>query len=210
MSIEQVIFSNLVFNEDYARKIIPFLKEEYFSDYSNKVIYNLIDSYVKQYNAFPSVDALAIDLSNKEGISDDAFKKCKEIIQSLNKNEETKLDWLLDKTETFCQEKADYNAIMKSIEIIDDRTGNLTKGAIPQLLTDALGVSFDAHIGHDFILDADARFEFYHTKEQRIAFDLEYFNKITQGGLPKKTLNIILAGCVHPDTRVNIRFRKRA
>jgi replicative DNA helicase len=194
MALEQVIFSNLVFNEEYARKVIPFLKEEYFSDYSDKIIYNLIDAYVKQYNAFPSVDALAIDLTNKGGISDDAFKKCKEVIQSLSKDEETKLDWLLDKTETFCQEKAVYNAIMKSIEIIDDRTGNLIKGAIPQLLTDALGVSFDAHIGHDFILDADARFEFYHTKEARIPFDLEYFNKITQGGIPKKTLNIILAG----------------
>ncbi len=194
MAIEQVIFSNLVFNEEYARKVIPFLKEEYFSDYSNKVIFNLIDNYVKEYNAFPSVEALAIDLSNKNGVNEDIFQKCKEIISSLTKDEETKLDWLLDKTETFCQEKAVYNAIMKSIEIIDDRTGNLTKGAIPQILTDALGVSFDAHIGHDFILDADARFEFYHTKEARTPFDLEYFNKITQGGIPKKTLNIILAG----------------
>lgn len=194
MAFEQVIFSNLVYNEDYGRKVIPFLKDEYFSNFSDKTIFRLIDSYVKQYNSFPSKDALAIDLTNQEGISDDAFKSCRDIIQSLNKDENTKLDWLLDKTETFCQEKAVYNAIMHSIEIIDDKSGKLTKGAIPQILTDALGVSFDASIGHDFIVDSDARFEFYHAKEARIPFDLEYFNKITQGGLPKKTLNIILAG----------------
>ena len=194
MAFEQVIFSNLVYNEDYGRKVIPFLKDEYFSNFSDKTIFRLIDSYVKQYNSFPSKDALAIDLTNQEGISDDAFKSCRDIIQSLNKDENTKLDWLLDKTETFCQEKAVYNAIMHSIEIIDDKSGKLTKGAIPQILTDALGVSFYASIGHDFIVDSDARFEFYHAKEARIPFDLEYFNKITQGGLPKKTLNIILAG----------------
>ena len=194
MAFEQVIFSNLVFNEEYARKVIPYLKEEYFSDYSDKTIFKLIDSYSKNYNSFPSKEALAIDLSNKEGVNEDTFKRCKEVIQHFEKDENTKLEWLLDKTENFCQEKAVYNAIMKSIEIIDDRTGNLTKGSIPQILTDALGVSFDSHIGHDFIDDAEARFEFYHTKESRLMFDLEYFNKITQGGLPKKTLNIILAG----------------
>lgn len=194
MAFEHVIFSNLIFNEEYARKVIPYLKEEYFSDYSDKTIFKLIDSYSKEYNSFPSKEALAIDLSNKEGINDETFKKCKDIIQHFEKDDNTKLEWLLDKTENFCQEKAVYNAIMKSIEIIDDRTGNLTKGSIPQILTDALGVSFDSHIGHDFIDDAESRFEFYHTKEVRKRFDLEYFNKITQGGLPRKTLNIILAG----------------
>ena len=194
MAFEQVIFSNLIFNEEYARKVIPFLKEEYFVDYTNKTLFKLIDSYSKKYNSFPSKEALVIDLTNKEGINEDTFKKCKSTIETFDKDENTKLEWLLDKTETFCQEKAVYNAIMKSIEIIDDRSGNLTKGSIPQILTDALGVSFDSHIGHDFIDDSDSRFEFYHTKKSRIGFDLEYFNKITQGGLPKKTLNIILAG----------------
>lgn len=194
MAFEQVIFSNLIFNEEYARKVIPFLKEEYFVDYTDKTLFKLIDSYSKKYNSFPSKEALVIDLTNKEGINEDTFKKCKSTIETFDKDENTKLEWLLDKTETFCQEKAVYNAIMKSIEIIDDRSGNLTKGSIPQILTDALGVSFDSHIGHDFIDDSDSRFEFYHTKESRIGFDLEYFNKITQGGLPKKTLNIILAG----------------
>lgn len=194
MAFEQVIFSNLIFNEEYARKVIPFLKEEYFVDYTDKILFKLIDSYSKTYNSFPSKEALVIDLTNKEGINEDTFKKCRDIIQNLDKDENTKLEWLLDKTETFCQEKAVYNAIMKSIEIIDDKSGKLTKGSIPQILTDALGVSFDSHIGHDFIDDSDSRFEFYHTRESRVPFDLEFFNKITQGGLPKKTLNIILAG----------------
>lgn len=193
MAFEQVIFSNLVFNEDYGRKVIPFLKEEYFSNYSDKVIFKLIDAYVKKYNSFPSKEALAIDLTSLDGISDDAFKSCRDTISSFAE-EDSDMDWLLDKTETFCQEKAVYNAIMQSIEIIDDRSGKLTKGSIPQILTDALGVSFDTSIGHDFIVDSDSRFEFYRAKEARVPFDLEYFNKITQGGLPKKTLNIILAG----------------
>jgi replicative DNA helicase len=193
MAIEQVIFSNLVTNEEYGRKVIPFLKEEYFPEYENKVIFNLIEEYVKKYNSFPSKEALAIDLTDKSGVSEETFKKCKSIIQDIQPDE-TKLDWLVDQTEKFCQEKAIYNALMHSIQIIDDKTGKLSKGSIPQILSDALGVSFDAHIGHDFILDADARFEFYHTKESRTPFDLEYFNKITQGGLPRKTLNIILAG----------------
>lgn len=193
MAIEQVIFSNLVTNEEYGRKVIPFLKEEYFPEYENKVIFNLIEEYVKKYNSFPSKEALAIDLTNKSGVGEEIFKKCKSIIQDIQPDE-TKIDWLVDQTEKFCQEKAIYNALMHSIQIIDDKTGKLSKGSIPQILSDALGVSFDAHIGHDFILDADARFEFYHTKESRTPFDLEYFNKITQGGLPRKTLNIILAG----------------
>ena len=193
MSIEQVIFSNLVTNEEYGRKVIPFLKEEYFSDYESKVIFNLIDSYAKQYNSFPSKEALAIDLTNHSGVNQGVFDKCKDIISSIAPDS-TKIEWLVDQTEKFCQEKAIYNALMQSIQIIDDKDGKTSKGAIPQILTDALGISFDSHIGHDFLEDSESRFAFYHTKESRIPFDLEYFNKITQGGLPKKTLNIILAG----------------
>ena len=195
MTLEKIIFNSLVFNEEYGRKVIPFLKEEYFVDYNDKVIFRIIDSYVKKYNSFPSKEALAIDLSNESNVSEDAFNKCKTIIQEIEKDENSKLNWLLDQTEKWCQEKALYNAIMKSIQVMDDdKTGRDSKGSIPQLLTDALGVSFDTHIGHDFIEDADSRFEFYHTVEARIPFDLEYFNKITQGGMPKKTLNIALAG----------------
>jgi len=194
MAIEQIIFNNLVHNEDYARKVIPFLKDEYFSDHSEKIVFRLIDSYVKNYNSFPSKEALAIDLTNANNVGEVAFKQCKEIIERIEIDTNTKIDWLLDQTEKFCQEKAVYNSIMKSIEIIDDKSGKLSKGAIPQILSDALAVSFDTHIGHDFIEDADSRFEFYHTKEKRIPFDIEYMNNITQGGLPMKTLNIAMAG----------------
>ncbi len=194
MTIERVILANLLSNDKYNRKVIPFLKSDYFQDYSERVVFDLIDEYVKKYNSFPSVEALAIDLSNKEGLNDQAFKDSKEIIANLETDSNTKLDWLLDQTEKFCQDKALYLAIMKSIKIMDEKDGSISKGSIPSVLTDALAVSFDTHIGHDFLDDSDERYEFYHRKEKRIPFDLDYFNVITNGGLPNKTLNIALAG----------------
>ena len=194
MSIEKVIFANLVYNEQYARQVIPFLKADYFSDYVDKTVYDLIDTYFLKYNTTPTVEALSIDLENKS-LNEDAFKKSKELISDL-KFEKSELQWLLDKTEKFCQEKSVYNAIMKSIQILDNKNikEKDDKGAIPQILSDALGISFDTHIGHDFLDDAETRFEFYNKKHSRIPFSLDYFNKITQGGLPNKTLNICLAG----------------
>ena len=194
MSIERVIFDNLIFNETYGRKVIPFLKEEYFSDRNEKIVFNLIDDYVKNYNSFPTKEALYIDLTNKEGINEDSFQTCKEIVDNINKQYDTDLDWLLNQTEKFCQEKSVYNAIMESISILDDKTGKKSKGAIPDILSNALAVSFDSHIGHDFIENYEERFDFYHRKEVRVEFDLDYFNEITRGGLPRKTLNIALAG----------------
>lgn len=194
MSLETIIFSNLIYNEEYGRKTIPFLKEEYFSDYSHKIFFKLINEYVNKYNDFPSKEALAIDLSNLEGINEQSFKNCKSFLEELKEDNETKIQWLIDQTEKFCQERAIYNAIMESIQIIDDKNGKISKGAIPQILSDALAVSFDTHIGHDFIEDSSERFDFYHKTEVRIPFDLEYFNKITKGGLPRKTLNVALAG----------------
>ena len=194
MAIEDAILGNLVYNEEYSRKCIPFLKEEYFSSQTEKTLFRLIKEYVDKYNAFPSKEALAIDLSNKDGVSEDIFKQSKELINGLSADSETQIDWLLDQTEKFCQDKAIYNAIMASIGILDDSSGKTSKGAIPQILTDALAVSFDTHIGHDFLEDADSRYDFYHTKEIRLPFDLDYFNKATNGGLPRKTLNIALAG----------------
>jgi hypothetical protein len=184
----------LLFNEEYNRKVIPFIKSDYFQDYTERVVYELIDDYVKKYNSFPSIEALAIDLSNKEGLNDQTFRIGKEIIASLESDSNTKLDWLLDQTEKWCQDKALYLAIMKSIQIMDEKNGSISKGSIPSILTDALGVSFDTHIGHDFLADSDERYEFYHRKEKRVPFDLDYFNVITNGGLPNKTLNIALAG----------------
>ena len=196
MNLEHVIFNNLLNNESYARKTIPFLKSEYFHNRNDKVVFELIDSYVGKYNAFPTKEAMLVDLNNLDNISDDQFNECKELVDSIPNQSEhiSKVEWLMDQTEKFCQDKAIYNAIMQSIKIMDDKTGTTSKGSIPQLLSDALAESFDTSIGHDFIEDAQSRFEFYHRKEERLPFDIDYLNKITRGGLPRKTLNILLAG----------------
>jgi hypothetical protein len=208
MSFETLVLSNLVYNEKYGRKVIPFLKDEYFSSEEERVVFKLIDSYVREYNSFPSKEALVIELSHADNINEHVFNESKEILSNLSVDDSTDIEWLLDKTEKFCQEKALHNAIRNSIQILDNKS-NLSKGTIPQLLSDALAVSFDTHIGHDFIEDFIERFEFYHKVEYKIPFDLEFFNKITRGGVSKKTLNIILAGCVHPDTKVKVRIRKK-
>lgn len=196
MAIPTLIFNNLINNEEYGRKVIPFIKKEYFESRNDQVIFELIEKYVSSYNAFPTKEVLYIDLSNYEGINDEQFAECKIIIDDIPDQSDalSKIDWLVDQTEKFCQDRAVYNAVMKSIEIITDKSGTLSNGAIPQILTDALAVSFDTSIGHDFLADTDSRFEFYHRKEERIPFDIEYLNKITKGGLPRKTLNVILAG----------------
>ena len=193
MTIEKTVLSHLVYNDEYARKVIPFLKEEYFHNLADKTVYNLIKSYVDRYNSVPSKEALVIELDQQDSISENIFKESKETIDNLSQDIPD-LQWLVDSTEKFCQDKAIYNAIMHSIKIMDDKSGDMSKGSIPQLLSDALGVSFDVSIGHDYLLNSDSRYEFYHTKEDRIEFDLEYFNKITKGGLVKKSLNIALAG----------------
>ena len=193
MTIEKTVLSHLVYNDEYARKVIPFIKEEYFHNLADKTVYNLIKSYVDRYNSVPSKEALIIELDQHDSISETIFKESKETIDNLSQDIPD-LQWLVDSTEKFCQDKAIYNAIMHSIKIMDDKSGAMSKGSIPQLLSDALGVSFDVSIGHDYLLNSDSRYEFYHTKEDRIPFDLEYFNKITKGGLVKKSLNIALAG----------------
>lgn len=193
MNFEKIIFNNLVFNEEFTRKVFPFLKEEYFSNVNDKIVYSVIDSYIKKYNKLPTKEALFVDLSNIS-INESNFKECKEIISEFNQTINTDIEWLVDNTEKFVQEKSIYNAIMKSITILDDKKEPAAKGAIPQILSDALAVSFDSHIGHDFLDDSESRYEFYHTKEVKIEFDLDYFNKITKGGLSRKTLSIILAG----------------
>ena len=195
MKIENVIFGNLINNEEYARKVIPFLQSDYFSDQVDRTVFDLITDYVNKYNSFPTKTALDIDLNDKTGLTEDQFKRAKDLVSTLDKSEQKDMDWLVDSTEKFCKDKALYNALMQSIQIVDDnKKDSISVGAIPKILQDALGVSFDNSIGHDFLDDADARYEFYHRKEVRIPFDLDFFNKITQGGLPRKTLNIALAG----------------
>jgi archaellum biogenesis ATPase FlaH len=192
--IEQLILNNLVYNEEYVRKSLPFLKSEYFTDKNERIVFELIRTYIDQYNRAPNKEALIVDLSNMDNITQDQFSEIEKYISNFNELERKEDDWLVDKTEKFCQDKAIYNAIMTSIRILDDKTGHLSKGSIPKILQEALGVSFDTNIGHDFLDDAEKRFDFYHRKDVRLPFDLEYMNLITEGGLPKKTLNIILAG----------------
>jgi len=197
MSVEKKILKHLLNDDAYTRKILPFLSGDYFSDHSEKVIYEEIHKYITKYNNLPTVEALTIEIDGRSNLSGDQHKKVTGLLDELNVTEFDARDgvWLLDATEKFCQEKAIYNAIMESIQILDE-SGNSKKekGAIPDILSDALAISFDNHVGHDFIDDAETRYEFYHTVEKRIPFDLDYLNRITKGGLPEKTLNIILAG----------------
>ena len=190
---ETLILRNLIHNENYSRATLPYLKPEYFNDLVERTVYEQINEFVTKYNSLPTSESLIIEIDNVSKISDKDYERCVETIQGLT-NEDVDSDWLIDTTEKWCQEKAIHNAIMDSIQIIDGSDTKRDKGSIPDLLTDALSVSFDPNIGHDFLEDSDARYEFYHRAEEKIPFDLEYFNKITKGGLPKKSLNIILAG----------------
>ena len=191
--IELVVLKHLLNEEDYARRTLPYLKSEYFSEMNERVIYQEIDKYLSQYNALPTKEALLIELDNNTKVSDENFSTCSQMVSELQPDTNTDKEWLIEKTEKFCQEKAIYNAIMESISIIDGKDKQDT-GTIPELLSDALSVSFDPSIGHDFIDDSDSRWDFYHRVEERVPFDLDYLNKITKGGVPKKSLNIILAG----------------
>ena len=209
MTIEKQILSSLIEKDSYARKVLPFVSDQYFSSESDKIVFNKIKQYFTDYNSLPTNEALMIEISNDTKLTEAQFNDVCDLVQSLSCDKDTNEQWLVDKTEQFCQEKAVYNAIMDSIQIIDGNDASKTKQSIPQILSDALAVSFDNHVGHDYIEDAEQRYDFYHTKEEKIPFDLDYFNKITNGGLSKKSLNIIMAGCVHPDTRIRIRMRKR-
>lgn len=196
MKLEQSILRNLVYNEDYLRKVLPFLKDDYFSDRTERTIYNEITSFTETYNTPPTIEALSIAIKEKNNLSDDEVKSCETYLQEIeaHSKDQTEIQWLVDKTEKFCQEKAVYNAVLGAISILDGKDKSKDKGAIPSILSDALAVSFDTTVGHDYLENSDERYEFYHRKEERIPFDLEYFNKITKGGLPAKTLNIALAG----------------
>ena len=193
MNLEVTILSNLVYNEKYTRKVLPFLKADYFTDRSHKIIFLEIHEYVSQYDALPSLNALGIECQERNDLSEDQFKETVEVLNVLS-NDPSEYDWLVDSTEKWCQERAIYLSLMESVKIADGQDSKKDKGAIPSILSEALGVSFDQHVGHDYMSDAEERYEFYHQKEEKIPFDLEFFNKITKGGLPNKTLNIALAG----------------
>ena len=192
--LEQTILSGLLHNEDYMRRVVPFLSDDYFDDFSEKSVYKSIIGYISDYNGVPTKEALRISIEEKSNISDDQYQSISQIITALEYDEKTDIEWLVDKTEKFCQDKAIYNAVRESILVLDGQHKDLDKGSIPELLSNALGVSFDQAIGHDFLEQPEDRFEFYHTKEDKIAFDLDLFNKITKGGLSRKSLSIALAG----------------
>ena len=192
---EEVILKNLIYDEEYTRKVLPFLKSDYFAEKEDRLLFEQIHKFINKYNNLPTKEALVIEFDNLN-IKDDDFDGATNLLTKLEKNEEeTDINWLLDTTERFCQDKAIYNAVVSSIGILDESKANTQeKGAIPELLTDALSVSFDPHVGHDYFLDSDDRFDSYHKSEKKIPFDLDYFNKVTKGGFSVKTLNIILAG----------------
>ncbi len=194
--IETIILRNLLHNEEYTRKVLPFLDKEYFVEHADKLLYGQIDTFVNKYNNLPTKEALVIELDSTS-LRNEEFDEVTDLLTYVEEqdNEQPDIQWLLETTEKFCQDKAIYNAVVKSIKILDEpEKSESGKGAIPELLTDALSVNFDPHVGHDYLLDSDDRYAFYHRVEKKIPFDLDFFNKITQGGLSSKTLNIALAG----------------
>jgi archaellum biogenesis ATPase FlaH len=190
---ETTILNNLFFQEDYTRKVLPFLKEDYFPLRTEKILFSEINKFVQKYNNLPTKEAIIIELSQRKDVNEDEHNTLKDNINSI-----TKLDsdpqWLLDTTEKFCKDRAVHNAILTGIRILDKKDSKRTPESIPSILADALAVSFDQHIGHDYIGDHEERFKWYHTKETKYQFDLDYMNRITKGGVPSKTLNIALAG----------------
>jgi replicative DNA helicase len=191
--IETTILRNLVFNEDYSRKVIPFIQPDYFEQKTEKVIFEEIVQFIVKYGSAITVEALNIEVENRTDLTEDQIKEIREINRSLN-DSPVENRWLLDTTEKWCRDRAIYLALMESIHIADGNSKDKNRDAIPTILSDALAVSFDNNIGHDYLQNYEERYDFYHKKEDKIEFDLEYFNKITKGGLPNKTLNIALAG----------------
>ena len=192
-TIERTTLSNLVYNEPYARKVLPFIKPEYFANRHERVVFEEINKFVEKYGNQPTKEALSIELDNRKDLNEDEFKSVLDIVQTLS-NAEVDMQWLVDTTEKFCKDKAVYNAILSGIQIIEGKDKQHTAEAIPNILSDALAVAFDQNVGHDYVENGEERYEFYHKKEEKLEFDLDYFNKITKGGLPQKTLNIAIAG----------------
>ena len=191
--VEFLILRNLLYNEEYVRKVLPFIKSDYFEDYNQKVVFEEISKFVVEYNEPATKEVLCIETEKRQDINDTSFQEITKLISYLE-DEPSEFNWLVDTTEKWCRDRAIYLALMESIQLADGKDETKGRDAIPTILSDALAVSFDTHIGHDYLIDYEERFESYHRKEDKIEFDLEFFNKITKGGLPNKTLNIALAG----------------
>jgi replicative DNA helicase len=191
--LEQTILSNLLYNEEFCRKVIPYIREEYFEDQTSKKIFSSFADYVEKYKEPPSAEALKITLDSRKDLNEDLFKEIIKTVDDLKTDDATNQEWLIAETEKFCQDRDLYNAIRRSILILDGKDKEFDKGSIPKLLSDSLGISFDTHIGHDYLDDFDERYDFYHRKEERLPFDIEMLNKITKGGLPKKSLTVLMS-----------------
>ena len=195
LNLEATILTNLIYNSEYTRKVIPYIKAEYFQDTTQKVVFQTIEAYVNRYKSNPdNIEVIKLDLQ-KATLNEEQYKQAQELVDSLSEAvSEEQFDWLVDETEKWCKDKAIYNAILDGIHIIDGKSKDQTPEAIPSILTEALSVSFDTHIGHDYMEQYEERYEYYHETEEKIPFDLDFFNRITKGGLPNKTLNVCLAG----------------
>jgi replicative DNA helicase len=191
--IERTALSNLIHNEEYTRRVLPFIKEEYFSDRIERLLFTEIYKFVNKYNSLPTKEALSIEINSAKSVNEDEYKKITDVLSTLNK-EPVNQDWLVETTEKFCKDRAIHNAILGGIQIIDGKDKKHTPEYLPEMLTSALSVSFDQKVGHDYLQETKERFDFYKKKEERLELDLDYFNKITRGGIPSKTLNICLAG----------------
>ena len=191
--IERTAIKNLIHNEEYCRKVLPFIKEEYFTDRLEKLLFTEIYKFVNKYNNLPTKESLSIEINTNKTINEDEYTKITEILSTLNP-EPINLDWLVETTEKFCKDRAIHNAILGGIQILDGRDKDHTPEYLPEMLSEALSVSFDQKVGHDYLLESKERYDFYKKKEERLELDLDFFNKITRGGIPSKTLNICLAG----------------
>ena len=191
--VENLVLKNLIHNEEYARKVIPFIQKEYFEDQPNRILYEEISTFIINYDKLPTREAISIEVENREDLTEQTFKELGQILSYLDK-EPADFFWLLDTTERWCRDRAIYLALMESIALAEGKDERKGRDAIPSILSDALAVSFDNHVGHNYLEDYEERYALYHRKEEKIPFDLEYLNKITKGGLPNKTLNIALAG----------------
>jgi replicative DNA helicase len=193
LKIEEITLSKLILNDTYTRKVLPFIKDEYFDTTSHKVLFSTLTEYVNKYETTPEPNALKIEVEKRRDISEEIYREVESFIDNLDRDQYNE-DWLVETTEKWCKERAIYLALMESVKIADGQDKTRTKDAIPSIMSEALGVCFDESVGHDYIQDSDDRYDFYHKKEEKIPFDIEYLNKITKGGLPNKTLNIALAG----------------
>ena len=191
--IEQTVLRNLMYNEPYMRKAIPFLKDIYFSKREESILFSEIYSFIEKYNNLPTKETVLVEMGNRKDLNDEEVRSVKDLLEVLNP-EDVDQNWLVDTTEKFCKDRAVHNAVLEGIKILDKKDKERSPEAIPSILADALAVSFDNHIGHDYLNDSEERYQWYHTKEKKFQFDLSYFNKITKGGVPSKTLNIALAG----------------